>query len=225
MRVLCIFSEGQDLSTKILEAIPYGDKIFFLKINEQYGVYGMTIWAGVLHYLVVDVWGRPSWFPAELFAVIDDLIPDNFHFKFYRKYDISAVWGYKELLDEQHYDRLIERQEKDLAIFFNNKKILDKQNTDNLSNATDPNTKTIGDILQNYYDGKTTTPEFIATFNHCYDTFFSKDLNKKYQAMFDALYAVTQPYNSTPEQDGQLKKNMQKLYFSINFPDIQFKHQ
>lgn len=147
MHILCIYNEGQNLSSKILDAIAYEDTLFFLKINEQYTVYGMAIWAGVLHYLVVDIWGRPSWFPAALFAVIEDTIPNHFHFKFYRKYDISAVWGYKELLDEQHYDRLIERQDEDLAIFFTNKKIIDNQTVEGQQEQKLTNQRYICDIL------------------------------------------------------------------------------
>lgn len=225
MLILCIFNEGQELSNKTLNAISYGDTLFFLKINEQYTVYGMAIWAGVLHYLIVDIWGRPSWCPAELFEVIEDTIPDAFHFKFYRKYDISAVWGYKELLNEQHYDRLIERQDEDLAIFFENKKIIDKQAVERKQEQQSTNQSNICEILQSFYEGKVSPGEFIALFNESYNTCFSRHLNKKYQAMFDALYAVTHAYQATVNQEELLKKSAQKLYFSINFPFTQFKHQ
>src|SRR5579862_6518751 len=129
MNALCIFNTGSDLSAKTLDVIYSPESIFSLKINTQYTVYGMAIWAGVVHYLVLDTWIRPSWFPGELFAVIDDALPADFHFKLYRKYDISAVWGYKELLNDAHYDGLIERQDKDLEVFFAYKNSLDQQNT------------------------------------------------------------------------------------------------
>lgn len=225
MVVLCIYNEGQYLSNKTLEVIKYDDTLFFLKINEQYTVYGMAIWAGVLHYLVVDIWGRPSWFPAGLFAVLEDIIPEHFHFKFYRKYELSAVWGYRELLDEQHYDCLIERQDEDLAIFFANKKILDKQATEAQQTQEAIRQPIVCDILQWYNESKMSTSEFITAFNDIYNKFFSKNLNKKYQNMFDTLYGITQTYKPTSDQDEQLKKSMQKLYFSINFPHTQFKHQ
>lgn len=224
MRVLSIFNDGSNLSHKIFDVIPqYSDTIFFLTINNHYTVYGMAIWVGVLHYLVIDTWGRPSWFPAGLFAVIDDTMPDCFHFKFYRKYDISAIWGYKALLDEKHYDGLIERQDEDLLIFFNNTKMINQRN--NLTNQKDTDTLTIANILQSYYTQKMTTPAFIEAFNNSYNTLFSSGLHKKYQAMFDAVYAITKSYKTTLENDEKLKKSMQKLYFSINFPEVQFKHQ
>ena len=220
MRVVCIFNEGINLSNKTLDVVYREDSIFFLKINEQYSVYGMAVWVGVLHYLVIDIWGLPSWFPAQLFAVLDDAIPATFHFKFYRKYEISAVWGYKELLDEQHYDRLIERQDDDLKIFFLHKEIIDQSES-----IKHKNIPPICSILQRYYEGNMIANKFIEEFNLYYINFFSKDLNKKYQTMFDALYAITQTYKPISDHDENLKKSIQKLYFSINFPEVQFKHQ
>lgn len=225
MRVICIFNKGSGLSSKTLDVIHSRDALFCLKIDRHYTVYGMVIWVGVLHYLVIDTWGFPSWSPAGLFAVLDDKM-DGFHFKFYGGYSIHALWGYKDLLDDLYYDWLIERQKDVLEIFWVNKALIDSQKIDPENGLSSGNAQhMMRPILQNYYDRKTTAQEFAASFNSIYKKLIMTDLHDQHQRMVSDVYAVTYRYSPTTDYDEALRNKIQKLYFLILSPHAQFTHQ
>lgn len=125
MKVTCIENSGKFLSEKALMLGNTVETIFELEIGTNYFVYGIIIWKGVLHYLVIDQEGNlPSWYPAEIFHVSNNLLPLEWYFNYYSEldHDISAIWGYKELVvDEDHFDNLIERESEAIKVFLKRK--------------------------------------------------------------------------------------------------------
>ena len=131
MKVKCIGNSGNDLSSITLASGHLQTTKFSLKIEEIYMVYGISVWKGIIHYLTMDKFNTvPSWYPAELFIIIDNLLPIEWYYKYFNSnkyFDVSALWGYKELvLDENHYDDLIERKAEAITVFLNRKKEIDE---------------------------------------------------------------------------------------------------
>src|SRR3990170_5456101 len=99
-------------------------KEFDLTVGKVYLVYGMLHGSRAIKYLISDKqYNFPNWYPAELFEVIDHSLPISWYFNFcgYDKH-VNAIWGYKELLNSNHFINILERKEKDLDIFFERKK-------------------------------------------------------------------------------------------------------
>jgi hypothetical protein len=65
---------------------------------------------------------RPNWYPAELFDVTEAEIPNDWCFGFFpyaRIDDLSAIWGYEELVkNEDHFNGIAEREAPHLNLFF-----------------------------------------------------------------------------------------------------------
>jgi hypothetical protein len=100
-----------------------------IEIGAIYNVYGQQMFKGKLSYLIIGTYENlPSWYPVELFEVVDSLLPFEWYYKFYG-YDslVSSVWGYKELvLEDAHHDELIEREDEAIRIFLKRKKEIDE---------------------------------------------------------------------------------------------------
>jgi len=97
-----------------------------LVIGKEYLVMGMIFGEGSLDYLIDD--GRViSTYPYPLFEVIVNDISPKWFFKSFKKDDDNypyqeAVWGYYELVfDENHYEELVEMEEKAHRIYFRRK--------------------------------------------------------------------------------------------------------
>jgi hypothetical protein len=109
-----------------------------IDIGEFYEVYGMPLWDGNLHYLIVNRYkGKekgPVLCPAELFEVTDPGLSKDWYFS-YRgtEKENDAIWGYKELvLIPKHLEDIQEREEDALNIFLQRKRELDR--AENLNN-------------------------------------------------------------------------------------------
>ena len=133
MMVKCLATRGQALFARTRE-IGYNPESRFapLEIGELYVVYGIQLWKGNLHYLVVPrykgVDQGPSFDPAELFEVVDGQIPNGWYFRWEGSSDAEeATWGYRELLDPTHHDNLMERDPEALRIFKERKREMDRQ--------------------------------------------------------------------------------------------------
>jgi hypothetical protein len=131
MKIKCIANTGNMLS-QATKALGNSDEAKYpVKIGEVYNVYGQHLYKGVLSYLIVGTYENlPSWYPAELFEVVDPMLPLEWYYGFYG-YDnlISSIWGYKELIsDENHHDDLIEREVEAIQIFLKRKKEIDEFN-------------------------------------------------------------------------------------------------
>jgi len=132
MRVKCIGNKGSDLPEKYLESGNTKEAKFPVKLGEIYTVYGICFAKiGTVHYFCKGSYENlPSWYPAELFVIEDNIFPIEWYFNYinYKEDDpILAVWGYKEFaLDINHRRGLIEREEKDIEIFLQRKKEIDE---------------------------------------------------------------------------------------------------
>ncbi len=123
MIVKCLATNGLALFPRTL-GLGYNRESNFapLKVGEEYIVYGIDLWKGNLHYLVVPrykgVDQYPSFFPSEVFKVIDGRIPDSWYFNWEGTQEADeATWGYRELVDPTHHDDLQERDPDALKIF------------------------------------------------------------------------------------------------------------
>ncbi len=126
MIITCITNRKCDLSQKTLATLIYSKDIYNeFKIGKQYTVYGMSIYNNIVYYLITDI---PMWFPADFFEITSKLLYNEWYFEFYGNDvdELSALWGYKELLDPIHYQNLLEREPEDMAIFRKRKQEIDE---------------------------------------------------------------------------------------------------
>lgn len=100
-----------------------------LKVNGIYTVYGQVLSEGIMEYLILGEENYPSWYPVELFEIIDDRIYFDWMFNYRGRDGISAVWGYEELVrDEEYIYNLEDREEMAIQIFLDRKKEIDEAN-------------------------------------------------------------------------------------------------
>lgn len=88
-------------------------------IGSNYLVAAISIYVGLVMVLIRDDTHLPSRYPMEMFDVADSRLPSDWFFVNYPDSDfLQAIWGYEELVvDEFHYDALLEREDDALAIF------------------------------------------------------------------------------------------------------------
>lgn len=126
MRVLCVYNTGEDL---LFLGRDYNQHtIYNVEIDKLYNVYGISLWKdGSIHYLIQGSERVCSWYPKELFQIVDHSIPVNWYFNSLEEGSFYIeIWGYKELaLDLNHYINLLEREAKDEDIFFSRKLEMD----------------------------------------------------------------------------------------------------
>lgn len=129
MKIKCIANTGNMLSHGAKLLGNSDETKYSTKIGEVYNVYGQHLYKGILSYLIIGTYENlPSWYPVELFEVVDPMLPLEWYYKFYG-YDsvISSIWGYRELvLDENHHDDLLEREDEAIRIFLKRKKEIDE---------------------------------------------------------------------------------------------------
>ncbi len=129
MRIKCIGNNGSYLDKITLQKSGDLKTVEYpIKIGDEYVVYGQMIYDEVLYYLIKGTYeDLPSWYPAELFEVTNNLIYMEWYFRFDSKSELSAIWGYWELVFSlEHYDGLIDREKKDIKIFLDRKKEIDE---------------------------------------------------------------------------------------------------
>ena len=86
MRVKCIANNAKALF-KRTTMIDFNPKSAWpIDVGESYEVYGMLLWNGNIHYLVVNrykgVEQNPVFCPAELFEVTESKFPKDWYFSF-----------------------------------------------------------------------------------------------------------------------------------------------
>jgi hypothetical protein len=123
MRVLCIEKTGAGLTEKRYEHGFTRASEFDLQVDQEYSVYGITLWQGLLSYLLIGEGSQTYWYPAELFRVTQNELPPNWHFaNFGQGAAANAIWGYSELVNtEDHFDALANLEEDALKIFWTRK--------------------------------------------------------------------------------------------------------
>lgn len=105
---------------------------FHLKTGEVYTVYGVMVYKGLFFYLIIPTDEfLPSWEPASLFTIIDHRLPFEWYLSSFdesRSGYVEFLLGYKELvLEENHYDSLLERDKAAIAVFLTRKKEIDEE--------------------------------------------------------------------------------------------------
>jgi len=134
MKVKCLYNTGEVLMgypskpMGITKSTEYG----LLKIDKEYIVMGIILGEGVLGYLIDDG-GIISACPYQLFEIKENKLPPNWYFKAFAEGEgvypyQEAIWGYKELvLNEGHYEKLIEQEDEAMRIYFRRKVEFEKE--------------------------------------------------------------------------------------------------
>ena len=129
MIIKCIGNTGEYIDEVTKKNGHFVTTKYSVKIEESYIVYGQYLYKDMLEYLILGTdEDLPSWYPAELFEIVDNATPIEWYFDF-KGYDngIVAIWGYKELaLDSQHYTDLTERESEAIKIFLKRKEEIDE---------------------------------------------------------------------------------------------------
>lgn len=137
MKVKCkqTTSQGFDLKevTDVLSNdFDYNVGGWGIELDSEYLVMGMAVFkdTNCLYYLI-DVQGKPFWYPYLLFNVSDNSLPQNWFLKVIHKKedsDFFLLWGFYELCNEQDYcDKLMDRDEPALMTYFKRKIELEKE--------------------------------------------------------------------------------------------------
>ena len=119
MKVVCKANNGAGLRQETLRITGNAPSSkFWITLGAEYEVVGMFVWKGVLEVILRDDTQKPNSYPIELFDVSDSRIPDYWSFSSnVGRTDITAVWGYAELLVQAHLEGIFERDVKELAVF------------------------------------------------------------------------------------------------------------
>ncbi len=128
MRVLCEYNTPDNVP----DGVP-NDFDFGLEVGKEYLVMAQLVTKGQLWYLV-DENSRPSFYPNQLFRIVDASVSNGWFFKLYAQddgvypFEKEMIWGYHELVfDSGHYERLVDRDEEAMRIYFRRKIELDKK--------------------------------------------------------------------------------------------------
>jgi hypothetical protein len=112
MKAECVITNGALLPARY-SALGYtAHVVIALKVGRIYEVYGTSVWHSIVSFLVMDEDESPNWYPAEVFKIVDDTVPDNWFFKYFSDDQLSlqAVWGPELLVKEDgFYDALNDR--------------------------------------------------------------------------------------------------------------------
>ena len=74
-----------------------------MNVGDIYLVYGQILSRGILKYLVKGAnENLPSWQPAEIFEVDDSQMHFELYFKYRKDDEISAIWGVRELVEDDN---------------------------------------------------------------------------------------------------------------------------
>jgi hypothetical protein len=134
MKVECLADTGKALFNRTLQ-LGYTRNTTYntLKIGELYEVYSILLWNGNMHYLTVGKYEEtevnPFFDPAELFRVVDYRLPREWYCRWFGIEESErAIWGYREIVLDYpgHMERLMERYEEDLKIFYRRRQEMDE---------------------------------------------------------------------------------------------------
>jgi len=137
MKVRCKQTTAKGLDLKFVTTIISNDYDFNsggygIELNEEYVVMGITLYSDSnCYYYLIDTNGKPTWYPYLLFEIIDNRLPSNWFLKLYNpdtEIEITSILGFEELCnDEDFYDKLIERNDEVMRIYFKRKIELEKE--------------------------------------------------------------------------------------------------
>lgn len=130
MRIKCIENTGKNLSEKHFKMGFFPVSEFDLELKKDYSVYGISLWNGIVFFLLFGEGSYPNWYPSELFEITQNTIPGNWFFATFpdgQKNGLQAILSYDEMVNnlDQHYDALLEYEPKAMEIFFMRKDEVD----------------------------------------------------------------------------------------------------
>ena len=129
MKVNCIANTGAGFSEYTMNHMGCSVETQLpLRVGEIYVIYGQMLYRGMLQYLIKGTYENlPSWYPAEIFDIVDSLVPFEWYFRYQREGETSAIWGFGELVNGEQYNyNLIEREEEAIRILLKRKKEIDE---------------------------------------------------------------------------------------------------
>ena len=105
MKAECVITNGALLPARYSALGFTAHVVIALKVGRIYEVYGTSVWHSIVSFLVMDEDESPSWYPAEVFKIVDDTVPDNWFFKYFSDDQLSlqAVWGPERLVKEEGF--------------------------------------------------------------------------------------------------------------------------
>lgn len=129
MKVKCIANTGEGFSEYTRNHMGCSTETRLpLRVDERYIVYGQMICRGMLQYLIKGTdENLPSWYPAEIFEVENTLLPLEWYFMYQKENEVSALWGFYELVNDKEFiDQLMEREEEAVKVFLKRKNEIDE---------------------------------------------------------------------------------------------------
>lgn len=123
MNVECIIVEGNLLPKRYISSGYTAETKFALRLGNIYEVYATSVWRSIVSILVVDEDELPTWYPAEIFRVVDGKVPSNWFFKQYHDNEcgLQAIWGPESIVkNDEFYDVLNDRDPSALHYFRTN---------------------------------------------------------------------------------------------------------
>ena len=135
MKVSCLANLGSALPNQYLNpTIGYGNKAEFrLTIGREYVVYALALRASQIWYYISDDADLyyPGHHPAPLFEVIDNRISNHWRYEFTQEpgyLHTVGFFAFQEWISEPNfYDKLTDKQEREVSIFFKMKELMDME--------------------------------------------------------------------------------------------------
>lgn len=127
MKVICRYNDPSSIPDNIPDNFDYG-----LELSKEYLVMGiLTFKESNNLYLLVDESGRPSWFPYQIFEIINSSLPSGWVVKINIDddcVDYKNLIGYNELCSQDDYfNKLLERDESAMRVYFRRKIELEQE--------------------------------------------------------------------------------------------------
>jgi hypothetical protein len=133
MKVVCIHTNGNDIDSGLLPSGFNTESETNLILGKEYTVMGIMVYEKSIFYLL-DEDSAPYWYPTVLFSVSDGKISSNWYFKIITENEspyAEAIWGYYDLCFVKGYsDRLMDRKEYEMRIYFREKMKIENNETD-----------------------------------------------------------------------------------------------
>ena len=129
MKVICNQDNGAIVPADIRGDNFSAETTFPVTLGNTYNVYamGQKVGSSLLEYLVCDELGNPFYCPSHLFSIVDRSLPSNWGYSEWMQSGFHyRIWGYKEILNYEHNQGLLERRQSDMELFSKAKKHIDE---------------------------------------------------------------------------------------------------
>ncbi len=127
MKISCIFNDPHRVADHQFGRATKFSGPYPITPGNEYLLVGMSIVENVFEFLIGDDSGRPCFAPAGMFNLMSMEIPKEWHFALKSgihasgrqlwTHPVVAVWGFKELLDEQYVEALLTGDQEAFTLF------------------------------------------------------------------------------------------------------------